>query len=108
MFYKFRISLLRPMDRNRLRADAAGVSGSFFFEADSRVGAFIAVHDWYTQLGCEVTVLAASLEQKAKPLGFSSLELSQIRDRGVDVKLGFNESEVQIESIEEVSYNLST
>jgi hypothetical protein len=104
----FAFRFLQPIDKSRLIADAAGVSGSFFFEADSRVLAFVAVHDWYTQLGREVTVLSASLGQKANPLGFSSQELLQIKDRGVEVRLGFNESEVQIESIEEISYNLSS
>jgi hypothetical protein len=107
MFYKFRVSLLQPMDKNRLIADAAGVTGAFIFEADSSVAAYVAVHDWYAQRGCEVTVLASGLKQNDSPLGFSTEELSQIKDRGIDVRLGFNESEVQIESIEEVSYALS-
>ena len=106
MFYKFRISLLQPMDKSRLIAAAAGMSGAFFFEAGSRVAAFVAVHDWYTQRGCEVTVLATSVEQKANPLGFSRQELSQIKALGIDVRLGFNESEVQVESIEEISIPL--
>ena len=46
MFYKFRISLLQPIDKNRLIADAAALSGAFFFEADSRISALVAVHDW--------------------------------------------------------------
>ena len=107
MIYKFRISLLQPMDKSRLIADAAGMSGAFFFEAGSRVAAFVAVHDWYTKRGCEVTVLAVSMEHKANPLGFSRQELAEIKNLGTDLRLGFNASEVQIESIEEISYALS-
>lgn len=105
MFYKFRISLLQPMDKSRLIAAAAGMSGAFFFEAGSRVAAFVAVHDWYKQRGCELTVLSTNLEQNTSPLGFSRQELSQIKALGINLKLGFNESDVQVESIEESHFH---
>lgn len=102
MFYKSRISLLTyPLDRSSLKGQADGISGAVSIKADSRVEAFLAIYDLYTQQGDEVTVLAVSSEQKSHPLRFSDSELSQIKERGVDIKTGFYESEVQIESLEE-------
>jgi hypothetical protein len=101
MLYKFRISISPPFDKSRLSGEAIGFSGAFPLEAGSRVQAFHAANDWFNKRGFEVTVLATTPETKANPLGFSDQELSRLKEIGLEIRTGFNESEVQIESLEE-------